>query len=184
MTDHALVLRSGAAEATRAVAGVVATALRPGDVVALSGELGAGKTCFVQGATRALGFTGRVTSPTFTLVRQYPASLPVVHVDVYRLDRIADVLELGEDVLADDVVTLVEWGDTIATLLPADRLDVEVVLADPTDVDADRLVRLTPRGDWGPRLAALHAALAPWRTGVAEPDGAGAEPRPTGGAGC
>lgn len=124
---------------TRAVAAALAAHLRPGDVVALSGELGAGKTCFVQGAAAALGVTTPVTSPTFVLLHTYPGPVPVVHGDVYRLGTLRDVLDLGEEVFAPDVVTFVEWGDAIAALLPDDH--VEVVLAhadeDPTDPLAD-----------------------------------------------
>lgn len=167
-----LVLRSTGPDDTRAIAAEVASQVGAGDAVSLSGELGAGKTCFVQGATWALGYDGRVTSPTFTLVREYPARrMPVVHVDVYRLDRVGDVLELGEDVLADDVVTLIEWGDAIASLLPDDRLDVEVVLAG--DTDAHRLVRLSLRGSWRDRSGELARRLAAWRVA----DVAAADPR-------
>jgi tRNA threonylcarbamoyladenosine biosynthesis protein TsaE len=121
-------VRSAGPNATRAIARVVAGHLVPGDVVALAGELGAGKTCFVQGAADGLGVAAPVTSPTFVLVRQYTGRVPVVHCDVYRLDRLGDVLELGDEVLAPDVVTFVEWGDAIAALLPPDRLEVELRL--------------------------------------------------------
>jgi tRNA threonylcarbamoyladenosine biosynthesis protein TsaE len=160
-------LRTRGPDDTRAIAATVATFLRPGDAVALSGELGAGKTCFGQGAARAMGVTGRVTSPTFTLVRSYPAEPPVVHCDVYRLDRLQDVLDLGEDVLAPDVVTFVEWGDAIVPLLPDDRLDVELLLDDPDDLDGDRVVTLRAHGNWSARLSALSTACAPWRDGDA-----------------
>ncbi|MFA9429656.1 tRNA (adenosine(37)-N6)-threonylcarbamoyltransferase complex ATPase subunit type 1 TsaE [Egicoccus sp. AB-alg2] len=160
-----LTLRSKAPEQTRELAAALAPMLAPGDVVALSGELGAGKTCFVQGAARALGVHDRVTSPTFTLVRTYPeADVPIVHCDVYRLDRLQDVLDLGDEVLAPDVVTFVEWGDAVASLLPDDRLDVELTLADDEDLDGDRLVRLRPTGPhWQRRLEDLADACAAWR---------------------
>ncbi|GGI05905.1 tRNA (adenosine(37)-N6)-threonylcarbamoyltransferase complex ATPase subunit type 1 TsaE [Egicoccus halophilus] len=165
-----LLLRSTSPEQTRALAAVVATELRPGDVVALSGDLGAGKTCFVQGAARGLGVTGRVTSPTFTLVRTHlDGRVPVVHADVYRLDRLQDVLDLGDDVLAPDAVTFVEWGDAVTPLLPDDRLEVELSLAGGSDpavdaVEGDRLVRLTAVGArWPSRLDALADGCAPWR---------------------
>jgi tRNA threonylcarbamoyladenosine biosynthesis protein TsaE len=169
-----LLLRSPDPDQTRALAAAVASVLTPGDVVALSGELGAGKTCFVQGAARRLGVEGPVTSPTFMLVRTYlDAPVPVVHCDVYRLNRLQDVLDLGEDVLAPDVVTFVEWGDAVATLLPDDRLEVELTLVDAGDVasgagrqdsETERLVRLRPRGPaWRDRAGALADACAPWR---------------------
>jgi tRNA threonylcarbamoyladenosine biosynthesis protein TsaE len=153
-------------EHTRALAAAIATVLRAGDAVALSGELGAGKTCFVQGAARGLGVAARVTSPTFTLVRSYPdGRLPIVHCDVYRLDRLHDVLDLGDEVLAPDVVTFVEWGDAIAPLLPEDRLDVELVLGDGGDPDAQRTIRLRAHGTWRDRLAELSRAVQPWDDG-------------------
>ena len=128
-TDE-LTLSTGDTHQTRQAAAAIASLLRAGDVVSLSGELGAGKTCFVQGAARALGVTRRVTSPTFMLVRSYEeADPPVVHCDVYRLDRLHDVLDLGDEVMAEDVVTFIEWGDAVGALLPDDRLDVEVLLA-------------------------------------------------------
>ncbi|MEX1163801.1 MAG: tRNA (adenosine(37)-N6)-threonylcarbamoyltransferase complex ATPase subunit type 1 TsaE [Nitriliruptor sp.] len=128
-------LRTTGPEGTRAVAAAVARHLEPGDVVALSGELGAGKTCFVQGAAAELGVERTVTSPTFVLVRQYAGRLPIVHCDVYRLDRLGDLLELGDEVLAPDVVTFIEWGDAVATLLPADRWDIDLRAPAPDGAD-------------------------------------------------
>lgn len=170
MQDPPLKLRTRGPDDTRGIAAAIAAFLRPGDAVALSGELGAGKTCFVQGAARALGVTARVTSPTFTLVRSYPATPPIVHCDVYRLDRLQDVLDLGDEVLAPDVVTFIEWGDAITPLLPDDRLDVELYLDDPDDPEGDRVVVLRLRGTWTDRTADLTSACAAWRDGT--PDGA------------
>ena len=167
MQEPPLRLRTRGPDDTRAIAAAVATFLHAGDAVALSGELGAGKTCFVQGAARALGVTARVTSPTFTLVRTYPGDPPLVHCDVYRLDRLQDVLDLGDEVLAPDVVTFVEWGDAITALLPDDRLDVELYLDDPDDLDGDRLVTLQVHGAWSSRLSDLSTACAAWRDGDA-----------------
>jgi tRNA threonylcarbamoyladenosine biosynthesis protein TsaE len=158
-----LTCRTAGPEHTRELAAALAPVLRAGDAVALSGELGAGKTCFVQGAARGLGIAARVTSPTFTLVRTYDdGQLPVVHCDVYRLDRLHDVLDLGDEVLAPDVVTFVEWGDAIEALLPDDRLDVELVLVDAADPDGDRLLRFRAGGRWRDRLDELTAALQAW----------------------
>ena len=156
-------LRTVAPDETRAVAAAAAPLLRAGDVVALSGELGAGKTCFVQGAASGLGLTDRVTSPTFMLVKTYTAGrLPVVHVDVYRLNRLQDVLDLGDDVFAPDAVTFVEWGDAVTSLLPDDHLDIEIVHAgDPDDVE--RRIRLQGHGSWAPRMEALATACAAWK---------------------
>jgi tRNA threonylcarbamoyladenosine biosynthesis protein TsaE len=158
-------LRTVGPDATRAVAAALADHLEPGDVVALSGELGAGKTCFVQGAAAGLGVEAAVTSPTFVLVRNYTGRVPVVHCDVYRLDRLGDVLELGDEVLAPDVVTFVEWGDAIRTLLPDDHLEVELtsVLADLDEAAPDRRIVLRLHGRTGERHHALAGALGAWR---------------------
>jgi tRNA threonylcarbamoyladenosine biosynthesis protein TsaE len=164
VTLPTLRLGSDGPETTRAVGAALATLLRPGDVVALTGELGAGKTCFVQGAARALGVDVPVTSPTFALMKTYPdARPPLVHVDVYRLDRVRDIHELGDDVLARDVVTFVEWGDAIAHLLPDDHVEVEVVHRD-TD-PAGRTLTITGHGDFVPRLDAVASACARWVEG-------------------
>ncbi|MBW3659239.1 MAG: tRNA (adenosine(37)-N6)-threonylcarbamoyltransferase complex ATPase subunit type 1 TsaE [Actinobacteria bacterium] len=157
-----ITLRSGGPDDTRALAAALASLLRPGDVVSLSGELGAGKTCFVQGAAQALGVTERVTSPTFMLVKSYAGDLPVVHGDVYRLDRVRDVEDLGDELLAADVVTFLEWGDAVRSFLPPDRLEVELLLDDPEDIDADRVLHLEVHGTWAARAADLATALAPW----------------------
>ncbi len=127
-----LELTTSGPDDTRAFAAALAPLLQPGDVVALSGDLGAGKTCFVQGAIRGLGVDARVTSPTFVLVRHYEGRLPIVHCDVYRLDRLQDVHDLGDDVLAPEVVTFLEWADAVRPLLPDDRLEIELGLPDPT----------------------------------------------------
>src|SRR5712691_6419063 len=107
-------LRTETADDTRAVGEALAGLLRPRDAALLSGELGAGKTTLVQGIARGLDVRDQVVSPTFTLVREYRGRLDVAHVDVYRLDRIQDVLDLGLEDLGDgQSVLLVEWGDAV-----------------------------------------------------------------------
>lgn len=161
-------LRTAGPDDTRAIAAATATSLEAGDVVALSGELGAGKTCFVQGVARGLGIEVRVTSPTFTLVRTYPdGRVPVVHCDIYRLDRLQDVLDLGDEVMAAEVVTCIEWGDAIVTLLPADRLDVELWLPDPATPDGPRRIRIRGVGTWAARIPAVSEACRAWWDGEA-----------------
>ena len=154
-------LRSPAAGDTRAIGAELAPFLRPGDVIALTGELGAGKTTFTQGLARGLGFDGTVVSPTFTLVREYRGGrLPVVHADVYRLDRVQDVLDLGLDELAEDGVLLVEWGDAVEGLLPPDHLIVELTV--PGDGE-ERTVGISGNGDpWALRWERLERAVEPW----------------------
>ena len=112
-------LRTSSVDQTRAVAAVLAKALRSGDVLALTGELGAGKTSFVQGAAAALGVRERVTSPSFVLRREYEGRLPIAHVDVYRLDSLSDVLEIGfEEVIGRRHVAFIEWADAIYAYAP------------------------------------------------------------------
>jgi tRNA threonylcarbamoyladenosine biosynthesis protein TsaE len=144
---------------TRKVGAALAELLVPGDVVSLTGDLGAGKTAFVQGAARALGVQEPVTSPTFVLVRQYRGDVPVHHVDVYRLDRVQEVLDLGfEDLLDPSGVVFVEWGDAIDALLPDDHLRVEI-----TTGDDSRRLSFAGRGSrWAGRWERLEGVLVPW----------------------
>ena len=145
----------------------LALLLRASDVVALSGDLGAGKTAFVQGIARGLGSADHVASPTFTLVRQYDGGrVPILHMDVYRLDRMQDVLDLGFDDLLDGTgVVLIEWGDMIEGILPVDHLVVRLTLPQGAGPDL-RAMEFDPRGDrWADRAEAVRTMLEPWRDG-------------------
>ena len=158
-------LETRTADDTRAAGAALAPFLRPRDVVVLTGELGAGKTTFVQGVAAGLGATEHVASPTFMLVREYVSGrVPLAHVDLYRLDREQDVIDLALDELEDgERVLLVEWGDPVAELLADDRLRVELVGIDPTGADETRRITLEPSGDtWSERRADLAAALDGW----------------------
>ena len=154
-------LRAETPEDTRAVGEAVASLLRPGDAVALTGELGAGKTTFVRGAARGLGFEGNVASPTFTLVREYRGRLPIYHVDVYRLERVQDVLDLGlDEMIADGGVLLVEWGDAVEGLLPDDHLIVKLTV--PGEGEARSLVLTGMGRSWAARWERLERLIEPW----------------------
>jgi tRNA threonylcarbamoyladenosine biosynthesis protein TsaE len=146
---------------TRDLAAAVAELARPGDLILLVGDLGAGKTAFVQGFGAALGVRETITSPTFTLARQYAGRLELNHLDVYRLEQIEEVLDLGLPELLDGPsVTLIEWGDSILPALPADYLEVQLTYGDSDD---ERTVQLRAVGTrWGARSRALSAALGPW----------------------
>jgi tRNA threonylcarbamoyladenosine biosynthesis protein TsaE len=121
------VVRSDSPEATQAAGARLAEALGPGDVVALTGELGAGKTCFTQGVAQGLGVTGHAVSPTFVLVNEYRGRLPVHHVDAYRTESLTELLDLGLDELfSGDGVTIVEWADKLLPLLPARAIHVHI----------------------------------------------------------
>jgi tRNA threonylcarbamoyladenosine biosynthesis protein TsaE len=147
---------------TRRLGRAISETLRPGDVVALAGDLGAGKTAFVQGAAAGLGVSGPVVSPTFTLVREYEGRMHVVHVDVYRLDRINDVVDLGFDEFIDGpAVVFVEWGDVIEGLLPESWLAVALAL-DERD-DSRRSVQLTGTGpSWEARWELVERYVSDW----------------------
>jgi tRNA threonylcarbamoyladenosine biosynthesis protein TsaE len=146
------------ADETHALGRRIGAVLRAGDVVVLGGELGTGKTVFTKGLAVALGITEPVVSPTFTVVREYDAPLPLVHVDVYRLDHLQELHDLGfDDLVGSEAVTVVEWGDRVSALLPADRLDVRL---EPGAGDDDRSVSFEASGvSWAERRQALVDAV-------------------------
>lgn len=124
-------LQSRSAPATQEYGAALGRVLRGGDVVTLVGDLGAGKTTFVQGVAAALGWSERVTSPTFTLVNEYPVNggLRLLHVDGYRLEGAHDAETLGlEDLLgSSDTVALVEWPERLRPILPGDVMEISFV---------------------------------------------------------
>ena len=149
------------AEDTRELGAALAALAEPGDVILLSGDLGAGKTTLAQGFARGLGVEDQVVSPTFVLVRVYQGRLPLIHADAYRMDDLDEVTDLDlPEQLDDGGVALVEWEDVIAPMLPADFLDVQIELG---DADDDRRFAVRTVGpSWAPRLAAVRATLEQW----------------------
>ena len=120
-------LVSRSPEETQAIGERLGARLVAGSVVACTGELGAGKTCFLQGLARGLGVTGAVTSPTFVLVNHYRGRLPVYHLDAYRTGSLTELVDLGlEDMLHGDGVTVIEWADKLLPLLPARTIHVHL----------------------------------------------------------
>jgi tRNA threonylcarbamoyladenosine biosynthesis protein TsaE len=151
--------------ATRALAARLAGACRAGDVVLLVGGLGAGKTVFAQGFAAALGVAGPVTSPTFALVRHYrcgPES-PVgqlIHADVYRTGSVDEVVDLAlAELVEEDAVALVEWGDLAAPALGDSALAVTIEAPDPVGCPTARTVAIAGRGRWAARAAEVAALL-------------------------
>jgi len=125
---------------TAASGAALARTLGPGDVVALYGELGAGKTCFIQGLVGGLGVSTHATSPTFVLVNEYRGRLPVHHVDAYRTSSLTELLDLGLlDLMGGDGVTLIEWADRAEALLPTGtvRVRIEGVGDEPRAITID-----------------------------------------------
>ncbi len=126
--------------------------LVPGDVVVLSGDLGAGKTALAQGVGRGLEVEGPVVSPTFTLVREYKGRHPLCHVDLYRLEWVQELHDLGIEEHLDDSVTLIEWGEMASSALPADRLEVRLTPGVGAD---ERIIELVLLGSWRSRSRLL-----------------------------
>ena len=157
-------LASRSAKDTQAIAAEVARVVGPGDVIVLGGDLGAGKATFTQGLGAALGVDEPITSPTFVLMRTYEGRLPIVHMDVYRLEHLQEAVDLGlAEILDDGAVALVEWGDLVAAVLPADFLEVMIEQTDGGESDDDRCLRIRPVGPrWHARMRTLADALAPW----------------------
>ena len=144
------------ADAMRALGRSLAGQLAKGDLVVLSGELGAGKTTFTQGLGAGLGVRGDITSPTFVIARVHPSLIggpDLVHVDAYRLGGLEELDDLDLDTSLDDAVTVVEWGEGLAEGLSESRLEVAIVRGDaPHDGLDPRRVEVTPVG---PRWHAL-----------------------------
>lgn len=163
----------------RAFAEALAGHLRAGDLLILSGNLGAGKTTFTQSLGRALGVTGRITSPTFVIAREHPSSgdgPALVHVDAYRLSDAEELGDLDLDSELEESITVVEWGAGLAEQLSSDYLGVTITPmfdlaahvadeADAADADEDdederRLVELHGHGStWDARLQQVGDSL-------------------------
>ena len=113
-------LRSQSPEETVEIGRAFGRTLSPGDVVAIVGNLGSGKTHFVRGVCEALGVQGRATSPTFTIINEYPAAFgAVVHIDLYRIDSRAEIAELGiEEYFNQNCICLIEWAEAVQEFLP------------------------------------------------------------------
>jgi tRNA threonylcarbamoyl adenosine modification protein YjeE len=148
--------------ATEHLAMDLAASIGPGDLVTLSGDLGAGKTTLARAVLRYLAGDAQleVPSPTFTLLQVYELPhFPVVHADLYRITTVSELSELGWEEAADNPAVLIEWPDRAGALLQSDRLDIAITLA-PGLGPSHRVVRLTGHGKWGNRLNQLRAARA------------------------
>ncbi|MEA2555951.1 MAG: tRNA threonylcarbamoyladenosine biosynthesis protein TsaE [Actinomycetota bacterium] len=161
-----LLVRTETPDDTRALGASLAEVFLERDVVLLTGELGAGKTTLVQGIVAGLGSTDHVQSPTFTLVREYSGRLMVAHVDVYRLERVQDVVDLGLEEIGDgNALLLVEWGDAVQEILSPEHLQVSITTVDPTGADEARQIELWGEGpSWDARwdrIAALGGSRSP-----------------------
>lgn len=171
MAVRPLRLVTTGAHQTQELAAALAGVAAAGDLLVLAGDMGAGKTAFTQGLARGLGITERVTSPTFTIIREYAGpGLDLHHLDVYRLDNLHEVVDLGlGEMLDEEAVMVVEWGDAVLPALPDQYLDIRIRFGEGDD---DRELELAPRGgSWVARNRLLAETLAPWQ---APTDGPGA----------
>lgn len=135
------------ADDMRALGAALAADLEPGDLVVLTGDLGAGKTTLVQGIGAGLGVAGAVVSPTFVIARVHRGGrVPLVHVDAYRLGSVVEVDDLDLDASLEESVTVVEWGDGLVEQLSPDRLEIRIGRSSNETVET-RTVEVIPRGD-------------------------------------
>lgn len=119
---------SNSADETKKIAGEITKRLKSGDVICMYGDLGAGKTAFVQGVAAELGIDEPVTSPTFTIVNEYDGRLPLYHFDVYRIGSSDEMYEIGfDEYINGDGICIIEWAELIEDILPMDIITVTIV---------------------------------------------------------
>ncbi|MEX2080381.1 MAG: tRNA (adenosine(37)-N6)-threonylcarbamoyltransferase complex ATPase subunit type 1 TsaE [Dehalococcoidia bacterium] len=147
--EHDLEMASSGEEVTRSFGERLGKLLKQGDVVLLSGELGTGKTCLTQGIGRGLDCRAQVNSPSFVLMNEYPGRETLYHVDLYRIEDVEDLDELGLWDYAERGVLVIEWPERGADLIPGDGLVIELRYG---DVDRQRRLRFRPRGPRGQQL--------------------------------
>ncbi|MCI5893307.1 MAG: tRNA (adenosine(37)-N6)-threonylcarbamoyltransferase complex ATPase subunit type 1 TsaE [Clostridiales bacterium] len=136
------IFTSDSADDTVKAAKEFAKTLKPGDIVALIGDLGAGKTAFVKGVADYFGFDGDVVSPTYTLINEYDCDIPIYHFDVYRLENVSDSdAEWLDEYLFGNGICLIEWADNITEILPDNTIHVEITKA-PEKGDEYREIKI------------------------------------------
>jgi len=122
-----IILTTQSPEETKEVGQRLGELLQKGDIVAVVGELGSGKTCLIQGICKGLKVEEEVTSPSFTIINEYCGKFPVYHFDFYRINHLQEALELGyEEYFFGNGVTLIEWAEKIELLLPEDHIKVQI----------------------------------------------------------
>ncbi len=120
----------------------IADMLKPGDILCLSGNLGAGKTTMSKTIIKELGVTDTVTSPTFTIVHEYQGRLPVYHFDVYRIDDIEEMYEIGyEEYFFGEGVCIIEWAEKIEEIIPAEAMHITIEYGNVSQNDEERIIK-------------------------------------------
>jgi len=143
-----MVVKTNSPDETQELAILLSSYLKAGDVISLTGDLGAGKTCFTQGIAKGLEIKERITSPTFNLIKEYKNAIPLYHFDVYRLNSVDELYDLGyEEYFYGEGVAVIEWGDKINSLLPESLLEIEFHRMLDDNI---REIKISYRGDcWG-----------------------------------
>jgi len=155
-------LVSNSPEDTLEIARLLGKVLTPGDVIALTGDLGAGKTCFCKGIGAALGISpGRVTSPTFTIATEHEGVFPLNHIDVYRLDTAREAVEIGLDEIFSGTrgVCVVEWAEKVEELLPIESIRVTFIIS------GDNHRKIVVSGPEQGRFTAFHESTTRFSAG-------------------
>ena len=169
-----LAVRTRSAEETGSLGRRIGAVVRPGELLLLVGDLGTGKTTFVQGLASGLGFERRARSPSFTMVHEYHGGrYPLIHVDLYRCTNPAEVLDLGlEELFEPPAVGAVEWGEKAAAVAGRDYLELQFSwdsiagTASPADPEDDvRNIRFLPSGRWNDRMGDLREVVQAWAKG-------------------
>jgi tRNA threonylcarbamoyladenosine biosynthesis protein TsaE len=164
VSESVYTLETGSVHATRRAGAALGVALRPGDVIVLTGDLGAGKTVIAQGVASALGVTGHVTSPTFNILVVHRGEVDLAHFDLYRLERIEQLEDIDFwGVIEGDAVSLIEWGDRFPRALPADVLTVTLAITG----DESRRISVSASGLRSSALASDWLAACTGIDGVA-----------------
>lgn len=159
-----LVVRTKSAEQTTSLGRRLGTILKPGEVLLLIGDLGTGKTTFIQGLATGLGVTRRPRSPTFTMVHNYEgADYPLVHVDLYRCDSTSDVASLGlEELFEPPAVAAVEWGEKATGVVGDHYLELNFAWEDGDDAEDVRTIQFHAFGRWRERMGEVSDAVRSW----------------------
>ncbi|MEG0640990.1 MAG: tRNA (adenosine(37)-N6)-threonylcarbamoyltransferase complex ATPase subunit type 1 TsaE [Clostridium sp.] len=133
-----MIIRANSEEETIILGERIGKHLKPGDIITLNGDLGAGKTHFTKGIAKGLSVDDYVTSPTFTIVNEYRGDIPVYHFDVYRIEDVCEMYEIGfDEYLFGEGVCIIEWSDMVAELLPEDTIDIIIRKIDDNTRDIE-----------------------------------------------
>ena len=141
--DRRSAFKTYSPEETQEIGVKIGGQLNPGDVVALIGDLGVGKTCLTQGIARGAGVCQDeiVNSPSYILINEYAGKIPIYHIDLYRLERVEDIIALGlEEYLEGDGICVIEWADRMDTLLPESHIQVRITGED----ESTRTIEVVP----------------------------------------